>query len=498
MGTRGYRVYRHKGYYHVRYNHYDSYPDGLGVQVAAEVPRNAEEYKEWLQNLRQALDSDFEENKDQIDVYDGGGEYFITKDRPTNDIMIEWVYEIDLDHEVFLVDSNPLFALNNMPPSSELFVEWIGVDSYGHRGFDPTMPKEHIYNWKAAPPKVDDSVIADYAARGPSPGNYSTVSELLGTTGSIGSCEAARIALYEVIVGRMMQVWEIGHNIRVLETIPDGADISGELLSLGVDMVQITIGRMLFGKKQVKCATPSKGLTFSWLATDICLRITTHLDDERNLKKSILELVDEIALNRQPDIVAYGVLFSFFHCVIVRVDMNNEFKATAALQFLPSFYATSPSTPGITAIGRLAYHCLDTTAKLNSAVDALQEDHFLNQVPLDVLELIAGHLNPSDLLHLCAATSLFEPAAESVLRFPHIEDYRIIGLLEEGGKKRRKNLNGIDWNQLSLTSQVFSTMVQSSLGPVLVVGELGTDLFGVSLGSYAVIHVQWKVEDRDV
>lgn len=114
------RVYRHKGYYHVHYNHFDSYPEGwtfavyisrleahsfvqgLGVQVAAEVPRDPEAYKAWLERLRKSLDADFEENKSQIDSL--AMDYFITKEQADfeNDIMIEWVYEIDLDHEVFL------------------------------------------------------------------------------------------------------------------------------------------------------------------------------------------------------------------------------------------------------------------------------------------------------------------------------------------------------------------------------------------------------------
>jgi hypothetical protein len=66
--------------------------------VAAEVPRDPEAYKEWLERLRKSLDADFEENKSQVDSLD----YFITKEQPLGDVFIEWVYEIDLDHEVFL------------------------------------------------------------------------------------------------------------------------------------------------------------------------------------------------------------------------------------------------------------------------------------------------------------------------------------------------------------------------------------------------------------
>lgn len=382
-----------------------------------------------------------------------------------------------------------------MPPSSELFVKWIGVDSYEHRSYDRSTPKEHVYDWKAVPPQVDDSIIDDYTARQPSPQSYS-LSQVLGTTGSIGNCEAVRIALYEAIVGRMMLVWEIGHHIRHLEAISDPADISGDLLLIGVDLVQVTVGRMFFGNshKKVRYATSYKGLAFSWLAADICLRITAHLDDERHLKKSILELVDEVALNRQPGIVTYGILFSFFHCVIVRVDLNNEFKSTTALQFLPSFYATSSFTPGIAAIGSLAHHCLDIATKA-IPMDTREPAHFLHQVPLDVLELITGHLSLSDLHHLCAASPMFAPAAESLLRFPHIEDYRLIEVSEAGGKETEGKMSKAG---SSLTSKTFSTMVQSSFGPLLVVGDSGTNSFGVSVGNSGVQQLRWKKEDRPV
>lgn len=70
--------------------------------MAAEVPRDPEAYKAWLERLRKSLDADFEENKSQINSL--AMDYFITKEQADfeNDIMIEWVYEIDLDHEVFL------------------------------------------------------------------------------------------------------------------------------------------------------------------------------------------------------------------------------------------------------------------------------------------------------------------------------------------------------------------------------------------------------------
>ena len=95
---------------------------------------------------------------------------------------------------------------------------------------------------------------------------------------------------------------------------------------------------------------------FVWIRKDVCLRITTHLDDDDILKASIGDLVHHI--NTTPDKVGtvYGIAYSIFHCAIVRVDRNEpgtSFAHTPALQFLPSFYARTMFTSGIESLSRL-------------------------------------------------------------------------------------------------------------------------------------------------
>ncbi|KAK7057778.1 polymerase II transcription elongation factor [Favolaschia claudopus] len=488
MGTRGYRVYRYKGYYHVHYNHYDSYPAGLGVQVAAGVPRDADEYRAWLDRLRQSLDKDVEVfEEDNKANYDDAG-YFITKVQPTNDIMIEWVYEIDLDHEVFLVDCSPLFSLKNMPPSSESFVDWIDFDSYGHRSYHNITPREYRYNWTVAPPTVDDAVIDHYTTRYPDGEFHSSVSGLFDTTAtSPSSCFAVRTALYEVLIARMMQTSEVGRGVRVLETIADRADIPQTLFAIGVGMIQVTIGHMLFSKTPKPIGLSGDPSTFSWLSPDICLRITTHLDDERHMKKSVFELVEELTVNRKHNIVVFGILFSFFHCVIVRVDVNNGFKTTAPLQFLPSFHAVSPSTPGITVVAALAYHCLENSP-LTNAPPCIQPNHFLHDVPLDILELIAKLLAPADLQNLCAAVPVSKAAAQSTLRYPHIEERLLLSVVEnvkpQQAKKAKKKLRSLN------LSKTFCTTIRGSPGSKITVGA-GYEWFDLCFGTGDVEKVAW-------
>ena len=96
MGTRGYKVYRHKGRYYVYYNHYDSYPSGLGLDILREIPRNVpkEEFEEWVRKR------DSQELNDPDDTINR-----VSDNQPDNDLFIEWIYEIDLDNLVFHVDS---------------------------------------------------------------------------------------------------------------------------------------------------------------------------------------------------------------------------------------------------------------------------------------------------------------------------------------------------------------------------------------------------------
>ncbi|KAJ7033445.1 hypothetical protein C8F04DRAFT_1104758 [Mycena alexandri] len=432
----GYKVYRHKGYYHVHPLHFASYPDGLGVVVAGEVPIGPEEaYQNWLKKLREELDHQLDQNRELIGIDPESSAYFISTEAPSNDQWIEWIYEIDLDHEVFLVDSRPLFALNNMPATDDEFVEYIGFDSYGNRSYKSSTPIKHIYNWKSTPPKVDDQVVHRYNARQTLNSGHAAIPKLLGSSGPVDDCETVRIALYEALVAAMMENRGFAAGNFSLETASDRTQISTALLCRGIELVQLAFGRTLLCKTYER--PPATQSEFSWLATNVCLRITTHLDDERHLKKSVLELVDEIEAKPR-SAATFGVLFSFFHCVVVCTDLQGGFHSTAALQFLP----------------------VTTETKIPS-------DHFLHDVPLEVLELIVRLLGPSDLQNLCTAIPLFEPAAEYLLRYPHIEDYRL------------DNRDDEDSDICTLTSVLkkrFSAVRAGSSPCILAVGIGGTSL----------------------
>ncbi|KAJ7726276.1 hypothetical protein DFH07DRAFT_896622 [Mycena maculata] len=469
MGTRGYWFYHHKGWYYVYFSRLDSYPQGLGIQVASQIPvGDPENYQNWLKALRESLDKDLEtakekgilENKDINPMY--------TQTAPTNDLWIEWMYELDLDREIFLVDSHPLFDLRNMPSTPELFVECIGFDSYGHRACSASTPIQHIYNWMSPPPTVEDGAIQRFLTIGER--SELPFEKLLSITGvgPIEKCEAVHIAFYEVIVGQMMRDWEVHHFLRVLESFPDRSHLSADHISIGMNMVNATVGGNRFDVQ-----TTGADYDLMWLSANICLHISTHLDDERNRKKNIIELVDAVVHHqREYPGDKYGILFSFFHCIIVKVNATGGFKCTTPLRFLPSFYASSPSTPGITAIARLAYHCSDLALDKSHATNSLPSDHVLNRVPEDVWRTVAENLGSRDLHNLLSINlPLLRPVVRSILRYPHLGDHRLTGVIRriDGSETWVPDSDSSTPNPV-LISHTFSTVIQGSSGPTLTLG----------------------------
>ena len=113
----------------VYYNQYDSYPSVFGIEVLHEIPRNIskEEFEEWVKETREMY-----AQRDSQDLTEPDSTYYVSDKQPENGIIVEWVYEIDLDNLVFHVDSQPLFRLDNLP-ADDVFLKAISFDHFGHR-----------------------------------------------------------------------------------------------------------------------------------------------------------------------------------------------------------------------------------------------------------------------------------------------------------------------------------------------------------------------------
>nr|GAT58384.1 predicted protein [Mycena chlorophos] len=230
MGTHGYSVYRYKGIYFIQYHHWDAYPRGLGVQVKNVIPDDQSEYQLWLEDEKAERERDLRDNPISWD--DKDSDHWRSSEAPSFKDDVSWIYEIDLDHEVFLVDNFPLFSLKNMPQTEDLFCRCIGFNHYGHRSYKTFTPMKCRYNWTALPPAGPQQTIAAYDAL-----NLPVVDidALLGVACNAvrPGWESARIALYEVLVGRKMQSGAFGQAIHTLETATSSAAIPEVLIAWG-------------------------------------------------------------------------------------------------------------------------------------------------------------------------------------------------------------------------------------------------------------------------
>ena len=438
MGTRGHKVYRHKGRYFVYYNHWDSYPSGFGLKVLHGIPRGVskEEFEEWVRRTREDLDAQYEELNDPNIETKG----YVTDEQPENDTFIEWTYEIDLDNLIFHVDSQPLFRLDNMPPDN-VFLITISFDHFGHRAYYEDTPVQYRYDWRAPPPPPPPTSLTAYNSC-PNRSSSSSVHDLLHMPMKLSPIERARTALVGLLVTRCMTSNGVGHCVRILESVPDRDHIPQGMLELALSLVNFAVGPPI---PSLPCTSHGNNWDFIWIREDVCLRITTNLDDEDNLQASIGDLVHHINTTQDKLGTVYGVACSVFHCSVVRLDKDKDgqvtsFTHTPALQFLPSFYARKISTPGIEALSRLGcqtsgVECLGAISEAYNLPrithkESLAAKSVTAKVPVEVWANVGHYISsPIDLIKLASISPRAMSAAADLARYPMAMDFRLVDVV---------------------------------------------------------------------
>lgn len=178
MGTRGYRVIRFRKRYYRFYNHWDSYPEGLGKTIASGIPADPAAYQEWLARKREealewhnALERFLcRTNAEELDATEADQDHpwgVATEALPDfkpalNDLYIEWVYTIDLDNEVFTIDNGAHVQLSRASDCA-----WIAALARGFHGDKVLLPdsihQEAIADIVITPPAPSASVLDTYA-----------------------------------------------------------------------------------------------------------------------------------------------------------------------------------------------------------------------------------------------------------------------------------------------------------------------------------------------
>ena len=176
MGTRGYKIIRFRGRYWIFYNHWDSYPEGLGQWLVDSIPADPEQYQKWLQSqrdafakkdalLHQILTVQHDDMRKLLSdephkpVFYAAFDEKLQANAPPhytsafNDLYIEWVYTIDLDREVFSIDNGAHFRLDQVP-SIDVWDEAFFNDINGNRFLLPQLvPSESVAMVVLDPPR---------------------------------------------------------------------------------------------------------------------------------------------------------------------------------------------------------------------------------------------------------------------------------------------------------------------------------------------------------
>lgn len=175
MGTRGFRIVKYRGRYWIFYNHWDSYPEGLGKSLVEGIPANPEDYRKWLQSQREyfakwdsllqvfltiqpetmhRLSSD----EPYVSIFHDAFDERLQQDAPPyhvtgfNDLFIEWIYTIDLDREIFSVDNGAHFHLDHISRDDK-WIKALFHDHEDNRFLLPHLvPAESVATLSLDPP----------------------------------------------------------------------------------------------------------------------------------------------------------------------------------------------------------------------------------------------------------------------------------------------------------------------------------------------------------
>ncbi|KAG1845505.1 hypothetical protein DFJ58DRAFT_706146 [Suillus subalutaceus] len=455
MGNWVFSVLRYRNVYFAEDHRFDD-SSGLGVKVLRSM-RRPNAIATHRQVLGEILDGLKTPSHSLAPMK--GGEYppspfHLRRQRKqlenSNWIDWEWIYEIDLDRNIFHIDGMPFFSLECLPDDED-FIQYISEDHYGHLACASQCPPELKYK-RPTPPTVDNSDLATYQSF-TCTGSHVALSDLLAISDFLSPNEHIRVSLLEVMVGQCMICPVIGKEIHDIELVSDHNQLTNDQWSIACFVASIAFVPPIFDGILRVNHPELKRKEFTWVRGDTVVCIATHLDDERCLQASVSRLINEIMEQKDNSGDYFGIAFSVYHCALVKVIKDAHtmtFSHTNALQFLPSFYADSPTTAGITALARLGFRidpalfervveiCCrkaflkrsnETEESLGHGVDGSDDmppNTLCPALPLELWKEIALHLHSLELIPFGLVSKLFREVASMILRYPHLGGYRLV------------------------------------------------------------------------
>ncbi|KAG1745728.1 hypothetical protein EDB19DRAFT_2023615 [Suillus lakei] len=433
------------------------YAEGLGLKVLRLI-RQPNGIATYRQEFGEMLDGLKSPSHSLLHIENGDDFDTPSRERPGGYM---WTYEIDLDRNIFHINGMPFFSLECLPDDDAFlqyiadgpipenaYIDHLSRDHYGHVACSSLCPPEHKYK-KPTPPIVDDSDLATYQSL-MCTGSQVALSDMLAISDVLSQDEHVRVSLLEVMIGQRMVGSDVGKEIHEIELLNDHNQLTDNQWSIACFMAGIAFVPQMFDNIwRVRHPKP-KRKEFTWVREDTVVFIATHLHDERCLQASVSRLINAILEKKDNPGHYFGIAFSVHHCAVVKVVKDAHtitFSHTNALQFIPSFYAHSPSTPGITALARLG-HRIDPalferamkvcrynppmsikTKKLLAqeadGSDDVPPNITCPTLPLELWREIALYPHYLDLITIGLVSKLCRGAALAVLRYPHFCGYRL-------------------------------------------------------------------------
>ncbi|KAF7793543.1 hypothetical protein EIP86_004657 [Pleurotus ostreatoroseus] len=474
MGTGGVQVIRDRGWYFVWTVSHTGYPEhGLGAKVYRMILKNAQDLESWRQELREdlvELRHTYNTHADENGILYGEAKDIngIIDIRITQDWTYEkdlYVYEIDLDNMLFIYQRYPVYHLDHMPPE-EVFLRSCNIldgewDSGLIDDFYEDTPEEYRFSLSRLSqlaPEVEDLEIATY--------EESSIefimdppSILLSSPPDLTSAEDVSLRLLASVLYfyRDEQRAVMYHELALINDRRIISERGWEMCSFFAAMSLFPLHilgpavRKFFDTTSIpwpKFFSRSRE-DFWFVRKHICITFGAHLHDERNAKYHISRLIDKVVSTRNTPDVTYGVVFSLFHCVVVRIDKfaaRCHFSRTEVLEFLPPLFEERfEITPGmqlLTKLGHLkgkddldVFYTWLSTQWWNYApggytpeprteappTDPTRHASHTPRLPLEIMMMIASEIVwPQHLFNFALASKFHMTAAMPRLRLPQV------------------------------------------------------------------------------
>ncbi|KAF7794583.1 hypothetical protein EIP86_005718 [Pleurotus ostreatoroseus] len=372
------------------------------------------------------------------------------------------VFEIDLGHGVLLYQHHPVYHLDRTLPTDPIDILLNLTTDEGlfqFTEFFQTTPAGYTFDLSYLKvPQVRDESLALYQGSLSDFKAVTVARDILSAPEHLSTCEATCLhfaAIHAAIYGRYCRSILL-KDVALVDNTEDigwnGREIAYLLAAVALLPLHI-LGPPSdeIGTPWYKMFSEAKN-EFWYLRQHICLTLATHLLDERNAQYHISRTVQSIMTCGTKKIV-YGVIFSVFHCIVIRVDRQDvgSFVRTEVLEFLPApSNQTVSYTPGLELLtrlgclradddvdflysilsarwwrhGRPAHHPSGLVTPLPTDYDRWPSRATFYQgprIPLELLEFVAFEIeDPDTLFEFAIASKATMRAAVSALRFPQV------------------------------------------------------------------------------